>query len=106
VAEPLQVHDTWFPLGLKGTSSADFSFEETFVPTGFTSRSAQSVRGGPLYRLGYGGAVHEHGIFACALAQAALDSLLYNSPAKNPATLTQKSWSIAKPLIPQWPKPN
>ena len=74
--DQVQVHDTWFSLGLKGTGSADFSLEETFVPTAFTSSHPRSVRGGPLYRLGYGGAAHEHGIFACALAQAALDSLL------------------------------
>ena len=74
--DQVQVHDTWFSLGLKGTGSADFSLEESFVPTEFTSSSPRSVRGGPLYRLGYGGAAHEHGIFACALAQAALDSLL------------------------------
>ena len=86
----VQTHDTWFPLGLKGTGSADFSLEETFVPSKFTAATRQSVRGGPLYRLGYGGAAHEHASFACALAQAALDWMLSNAHEKKRGYVQQK----------------
>ena len=88
--EQVQVHDTWFPLGLKGTGSTDFSLEETFVPHDFAASNTLAVRGGPLYRLGYGGAAHEHGIFACALARAALDSVMATAGEKKRGYVQQK----------------
>lgn len=75
-------HDNWFPLGLKGTGSADFSLERVFVPERFVPRTATAVRGGALYRLGYGSAAHEHGVFACALARSALDAALETAAEK------------------------
>jgi NAD(P)-dependent dehydrogenase (short-subunit alcohol dehydrogenase family)/alkylation response protein AidB-like acyl-CoA dehydrogenase len=84
-------HDNWFPLGLKGTGSSDFSLEQVFVPSGFASLGGRAVRGGPLYRLGYGSAAHEHGVFACALARAALDSALASAIDKKRGYGAQKS---------------
>ena len=74
-ADRVTVHDNWFSLGMRGTGSSDFSLDQVFVPSRFTSSANGPVRGGPLYRLGYGSAAHEHGIFAIALAQTALDTL-------------------------------
>lgn len=69
-------HDNWFPLGMAGTGSADYELVEVFVPD---HRVAQVVRtnprrGGTLFRLGMPGyVVNEHGCFAYALAQSAID---------------------------------
>lgn len=71
-------HDTWFTLGMRGTGSIDYEFDELFVPDRFAIdvRLGQR-RGGALYRLGLPGfVVNEHGSFAYALAQAALDDMI------------------------------
>ena len=70
------VHDTWFVLGMKGTGSTDYSMEQVFVPGRFSSLTARPVRGGALYRLGYGFVVNEHGSFAYALARLALRTVV------------------------------
>jgi len=68
----ITVHDTWHVLGMKGTGSVDFSLDGLFVPDRFASLTAEPVRGGQLYRLGYGYLVNEHGAFAYALARVAI----------------------------------
>jgi alkylation response protein AidB-like acyl-CoA dehydrogenase len=70
----VEIHDAWFSLGLKGTGSTEFSLDKAFIPQRFASLTGKPVRGGALYRLGYGSAAHEHGIFAYALGRAALDA--------------------------------
>ena len=70
------IHDNWFPLGMRGTGSSDFSLEQVFVPSRFAASAGGPVRGGALYRLGYGSAAHEHGAFAIALAREALEEVL------------------------------
>ena len=75
-SDRVTVHDNWFPLGMRGTGSSDFSLEQVFVPGRFVSSTDGPVRGGALYRLGYGSAAHEHGAFAIALAQNALEAAL------------------------------
>ncbi len=73
-ADRAMIHDNWFPLGLRGTGSSNFSLDQVFVPSRFVSNAGPPVRGGALYRLGYGSAAHEHGIFAIALASKALET--------------------------------
>lgn len=70
------VHDTWLVLGMKGTGSTDYSMDQVFVPNRFASRTAAPVRGGALYRLGYGFVVNEHGSFAYALGRLALKTVV------------------------------
>ncbi len=78
-------HDTWFPLGMRGTGSADFELSDVFVPNhrvADVSRSAPR-RGGSLFRLGMPGyVINEHGAFAYALAQAAIDEFVRMAVAK------------------------
>lgn len=69
----VHVHDNWFVLGMKGTGSADYSIDDVFVPSAFTTRDGAQRRGGALFRLGSPGyVVNEHGAFAYALARLAL----------------------------------
>ena len=81
-AESAVVHDNWFPLGMRGTGSSDFSFDRVFVPSRFASSAGPPVRGGALYRLGFGSAAHEHGIYAIALGQTALETVIDTAKAK------------------------
>jgi len=81
-ADRAVIHDNWFPLGMRGTGSSDFSFDRVFVGSRFISSAAPPVRGGALYRLGYGSAAHEHGIYAIALAQAALRTVTETAKTK------------------------
>jgi len=75
-ADRAVIHDNWFPLGMRGTGSSDFSLDRVFVPSRFISNAGSPVRGGALYRLGYGSAAHEHGIFAIGLARKALETVI------------------------------
>lgn len=77
-ARDLTHHDTWHTLGMRGTGSADYEFDDLLVPDRFTIDARQGQRrGGALYRLGMPGyVVNEHGSFAYALAQAALDEMI------------------------------
>lgn len=75
-ANQAEIHDNWFPLGMRGSGSSDFSLDRVFVPSRFASSALGPIRGGALYRLGYGSAAHEHGAFAVALAQTALDTVV------------------------------
>ena len=83
VGEVIQ-HDTWHTLGMRGTGSGDYELVDVFVPDHLTVdlRHGQR-RGGPLYRLGLPGfVINEHGSFAYALAQAAIDDLVETAVAK------------------------
>lgn len=81
-ADRAEIHDNWFPLGMRGTGSSDFSLDQVFVPSRFISTAGPPVRGGALYRLGYGSAAHEHGIFAIALASKALETMIETAEEK------------------------
>jgi len=89
-AEHAVIHDNWFPLGMRGTGSRDFSLDRVFVAERFASSASDPARGGALYRLGYGSAAHEHGIFAIALAGAALDCLLETAKTKRRGYVSAK----------------
>ena len=77
-ATEITVHDTWHTLGMRGTGSADYELDDVFVPERRTvDVAAPPPRGGPLFRMGLPGfVVNEHGAFAYALGQAALDTMV------------------------------
>ena len=74
--------DDWFSLGMKGTGSSSYEIDDVFVPDRFTSKEAQPVRGGALFRLGYGYATNEHAIFAYALAKGTLEEMITSAAKK------------------------
>jgi indole-3-acetate monooxygenase len=74
--DDVEIHDTWYVAGLRGTGSCDFSVKDHFVPETFTwdIERAQPRRGGALYRLGLPAFVtNEHAAFALGVARRALD---------------------------------
>ncbi|MGN6220870.1 MAG: hypothetical protein ACTHNQ_15320 [Microbacterium sp.] len=85
--EDLQIKPTWRVTGLRGTGSADFILEDTFVPARRTAdmRARTQLRGDRDYTRDVGGAlaVYEHAAFAIGLARRARTALaesLRNSP--------------------------
>jgi indole-3-acetate monooxygenase len=52
-AKDVQIIDTWFVGGMRGTGSQDFAVHELFVPTAYTLNAADDapLHPGPLYRL-------------------------------------------------------
>lgn len=72
-------HDTWHVLGMKGTGSGDYEVDDVFVPDRFAIDMVRGTqqRGGALYRLGLPGyVVNEHGSFAYALGELALQTMV------------------------------
>jgi indole-3-acetate monooxygenase len=48
----VQVHDTWFTMGLCGTGSNDYTIDDVFVPEAFVFERGRSLyQSGPLYKL-------------------------------------------------------
>jgi alkylation response protein AidB-like acyl-CoA dehydrogenase len=80
--DQVQVLDNWHSLGINGSGSADYVLEDIFVPEGFVSKDGRQLRGGCVYRLGYGFASNEHAIFAYALAKLALKTLICTAKEK------------------------
>lgn len=73
------LHDTWHVMGMKGTGSGDYEFDDVFVPDHFATDMARTPprRGGTLYRLGMPGyVVNEHGCFAYAIGRLALKTMI------------------------------
>ncbi len=73
------IHDNWHVMGLRGTSSCDFSVENLFVPTGFAYDVSltEPLRGGEIFRLGRPAFVtNEHSAFALGVARRALNETL------------------------------
>lgn len=87
--QEVTIEDNWFSLGMRGSGSSDYYAEEVFVPTHFVSDSATTLRGGAIFRMGYGYAVSEHGIFAFALGKFILQSVV------NAAHKTQRGYGKA-----------
>ncbi|MAG58381.1 MAG: hypothetical protein CMJ83_19000 [Planctomycetes bacterium] len=74
----VEVHDTWHVAGLKGTGSCDYSFEEVFVPEGFSFAfpSPEPLRGGFRFRHSVVAQVAPvHTGFAIGAGQRAIDEI-------------------------------
>ena len=52
-AKDVEVIDTWFVGGMRGTGSQDFAVHDVFVPTAYTLNGVDDapLHSGPLYRL-------------------------------------------------------
>ena len=71
----VEVQDTWYTMGMRGTGSADYSIADVFVPN-HRLLGAQR-RGGPLYGLGMPSFVlNEHASFALGVARRCLDAVV------------------------------
>jgi alkylation response protein AidB-like acyl-CoA dehydrogenase len=74
----VQFVDNWQVMGLKGTGSRDFVFDDYFVPEdmAFDLMSTDPRKGGPLFWLGRPGFVTpDHAAFALGVARRALDEI-------------------------------
>ncbi len=74
----VQFLDNWQVMGLKGTGSRDFVFDDYFVPEemAFDLMSTDPRKGGPLFWLGRPGFVTpDHAAFALGVARRALDEI-------------------------------
>ncbi len=76
--EDVQFLDNWQVMGLKGTGSRDFVFDDYFVPEemAFDLLSTDPRKGGPIFWLGRPGFVTpDHAAFALGVARRALDEI-------------------------------
>lgn len=71
----VRIIDNWHALGINGSGSSDYALDDVFVPEHFVAPGPKQLRGGAIFRMGYGFASNEHAIFALALGQLALDTL-------------------------------
>ncbi len=74
----VQVADSWHVAGLKGTGSCDYSFDEVFVPEGFTYAfpNPEPLRGGLRFRPGVVPQVAPiHAGFAIGVGERAIEEL-------------------------------
>jgi alkylation response protein AidB-like acyl-CoA dehydrogenase len=75
----VKIHDNWQVAGLRGSGSNDVSVQGLFVPSNFTWRRFERLRGvrhrgGPIFLLGLPGFVsNEHASFALGVGRLALD---------------------------------
>ena len=74
--------DNWHALGINGSGSSDYALDEVFVPKHFVIETPAQRRGGAIFRMGYGFAANEHAIFALALAQLALHTVVQKAQQK------------------------
>ena len=74
--------DNWHALRINGSGSSDYALEDVFVPEHFVIETPAQRRGGAIFRMGYGFAANEHAIFALALAQLALHTVLQKAQQK------------------------
>lgn len=78
----VRVIDNWHSLGINGSGSSDYALDDIFVPTRFVSETSLQQRGGAIFRMGYGFASNEHAIFALALGQLAISTVVESAQAK------------------------
>ncbi len=97
--DQIEIHDTWYVSGLKGTGSNDYSVSEVFVPEGrWADASGQLLIDRPLYRFPFFGAL---ALGVCAvgmgIARRAVDDLSELAATKR-AAMASKTLA-ANPLI-------
>ena len=90
-ADQAVLHDTWNTIGLRGTASDSYSFDDVFVPEAYSSqREDPALRRetGPLYSFTHAGlyAVGVAGV-ALGIARAMLDALMDLATRKAPRNL-------------------
>ena len=90
-ADEAVLHDTWNTIGLRGTASDSYSFDDVFVPEAYSSqREDPALRRetGPLYSFTHAGlyAVGVAGV-ALGIARAMLDALMDLAARKAPRNL-------------------
>ncbi len=77
--------DSWDVMGLRGTGSVDYTFDDVVVPPDFSypSASTSSTRGGPLYGLGtLQMALISHGAWGVGVGRRLLDELAESRSAR------------------------
>jgi alkylation response protein AidB-like acyl-CoA dehydrogenase len=92
-AEQATLLDTWYTIGLRGTASDSYRFDDVFIPEAFSSqREDPTLRRetGPLYSFTHAGlyAVGVSGV-AIGIARAMLDGLVELAQAKAPRNLAR-----------------
>ena len=68
--------DNWHALGINGSGSSDYALDDVFVSKHFAIETPYQRGGGAIFRMGCGFAANGHAIFALALAQLALQTVI------------------------------
>ena len=97
--DQVQIHDTWFTTGVRGSGSNDVSVDGVFVPTErtFSVIDAPIRRPGPLYAWRFMFIVNMLGV-PLGIAQSALDEVIEIGPKKlsmRRTPVTEEAWFTA-----------